>query len=73
MLERIKAKIAGRIVCLMVKVRNERGELKTFATIAGLTFVSVMLIWVGYQILQTFFPDFLNSMLNQIKSKFTIS
>ncbi|TEB04712.1 hypothetical protein Psch_03474 [Pelotomaculum schinkii] len=73
MLGNIKVKLASQVDRLVDRIHNEEGNLQTFATIVGLTFVSVMLIWGAYQILESFFPDFLNSMLNQIKSKFTIS
>ncbi|MQL53973.1 hypothetical protein GFC01_17255 [Desulfofundulus thermobenzoicus] len=72
MLEKIKDKVTRQIIRLTVMVQNEKGNLPTFATIAGLTFVAVMLILAGYEILKIFFPDFLNGMLNVIKQKFTI-
>ena len=80
MLEKIRDRAVRQIVRLAVVVqnvaqniaRNEKGSLQTFATIAGLTFVAVMLILAAYGILKTFFPTFLNDMLNTIKTKFTI-
>ena len=79
MLDKIKLKVNSYLVQVAIKtqnlrysLQNEKGSLQTFATIAGLTFVTVMLLWGAYQILNAFFPNFLNNMLQAIQSKFQI-
>lgn len=72
MLKRAREKALRTVIRLAAAAQNEKGELQTFATIAGLVFVAVMLVWAAYEVLKIFFPNFLQQMLQAIQSKFTI-